>query len=453
MDLTPGTPGWWLHRLSNRLAQRIPAYNAFLGYYDGNAPLPEGAEGCRPAYQRLQRKARLNYGELVVEATRERMMVTGFRSGVDQATDDAMWDIWQRNALDADQALVDRPTLAMGDGYAIVGPTDPEVGAPVITLEDPRQVITEHDPIRRRKVTAALKVYGDDALGLDFAYVYLPGEVHRFTRRRSEGTEGAVVSSAGFEPLDSAPTGIRGVPVVRFCYRPDANPINPGSSELAGATDTIDRINHMLLQRLVIATMQAFRQRAVKGVPVTDPSTGIDIDYSKIFAPDAGAMWLLPKEAEIWESQQADLTPLLTSVRHDVQDLAAITRTPLYYLTPDSANGSAEGASLAREGLIHKVLDRIAQAGESWEQVMSLAFQYAGRPPIAGHEVIWQPPERFSLAERYDAAVKAQAAGVPWGTVMADVLQMSPQQVQRMSVERATEAFLSPDPPEVLAQV
>src|SRR5690606_20210495 len=107
---------------------------------------------------------------------------------------------------------------------------------------------------------------------------------------------------------------------------------------------------------------------------------------------------------EIWESQQVDIGPILNSVRHDVQDLAAVTRTPLFYLTPDATDGSAEGASLAREGLIFKTRDRLSQAGESWEQVMALAFLFAGdreRASVVDMETIWLPPERHSLAERY----------------------------------------------------
>ena len=442
---TPRSPGWWFQRLISRLALRQAYYNRFESYVNGNAPLPEGAEGCRDAYRRLQAKSRLNYGELIVEATRERMKVVGFRSGVDQATDDEMWRIWQANSLDADQALIDRPTLSMGDGYAIVGPVDQEINAPAITLEDPRQVITESDPRRRRKVVAALKVYRDDTLGVDVAYLYLPGAVFLAHRSRAFASDDARPSleASGFEFVQAVDLRHQVVPVVRFSYLPDPNTLNPGRSELANVTDTLDRINHMVLQRVLIATMQAFRQRAVKGVPVTD-SSGQDIDYSKIFAPDPGALWLLPEMADIWESQQVDLTPVLTSVRHDVQDLAAQSRTPLFYLTPDAANGSAEGASLAREGLIHKVLDRIDQAGESWEQVMSLAFLFSGKGPISGHETMWQPPERYSLAERVDAASKAGPAGVPWATVMSDVMQFSPQAVKRMASERATDALLAP---------
>lgn len=448
---TPMTPGWWLARLLKRLAERQDYYQTRDDYYCGAPPLPDVPHARRQAYQRLLRLARVNFAELVVEATRERMQVVGFRSGADgdPALDSRAWQIWQANSLDADQQLIDRPTLSMGDSYVIVGPTDPEIGAPLITSEDPRQVITEHDPRRRRRVMAALKVYADDVMGVEVAKLFLPGRV--LTAYREPSPSGPFrVSDAGWEWVGDEPLLDRDggllerVPVVRFANRPTGSASDPGRSELDGSFDTLDRINHMVLQRVVIATSQAFRQRAVKGIPVQDES-GNDVDYGAIFAPDPGALWLLPEDAEMWESAQADLTPVLTSVRHDVQDLAASTRTPLFYLTPDAANGSAEGASLAREGLVHKVMDRIGQASESWEQVMALAFAFDGLPARPDTEVIWQPPERFTLAERYDAAAKATAAGVPWEAVMADVLQFSPQQVARMRAQRGTDALLAAD--------
>ena len=44
-----------------------------------------------------------------------------------------------------------------------------------------------------------------------------------------------------------------------------------------------------MLQRMTIATIQAFKQRAFKGLPKTDPDTGEEIDYDSIFTADPGA--------------------------------------------------------------------------------------------------------------------------------------------------------------------
>lgn len=441
---TPSSPGWWLDRLVRQLHSRSDRLERLDRYYRGQADLPYGSEAAAAAFCAFQRMSRTNWSALIVEATRERMRPTGFRTGVagDENGDDEAFRIWQANGLDSDAALVHRAMLSMGDAYVIVGDVEPDLGVPLITPEDPRQVVTAHDPRRRRKVTAALKLFVDDVVDVEVAYLYLPGEVYRASRpRRSSGTYGSQM--AGWEWDTRTVLPVSDVPVVRFANR--ANLAGQSMGEFEDAIDHIDRINDMVLERVSIAKLQAFRQRAIKGIPVTDDQ-GHDIDYSDVFAADPGALWQLPDAAEIWESSQVDLTPILESVKADVRDLAAVTKVPMFYLFPDAANGSAEGASLQREGLVFKVADRIEQTSESWERVMSLAFGFQGdteRASLVDMETLWQPPERFSLAERYDAAAKAAAAGEPWRSVMSDVLQKSPQQVARMEAERVTDAFLS----------
>lgn len=441
---TPESPGWWLARLLKDLEGRQDRYDDLDAYYRGEQLLPMHAgKAVREAYRRLMEMARTNYAELIVEAVRERVMPVGFRTGAagDENGDSEAWRIWQANSLDADSALVHRSCLALSDAYVIVGGVDDEIGAPLITPEDPRQVIVEHDPRRRRKALAAVKVFRDDVAGVDRAYLYLPGLVYYAAR---EAVEDVWTFEAapwdwyqGPQPLP-APV----VPVVAFKNRADT--FGRSQGEFEPHISLLDRINYTILSRLEIATLQAFRQRGIKGVPTHD-ADGNEVDYSDIFAADPGAMWQLPDTAEVWESGQVDLGPLRQAIRDDVQDLAAVSRTPLFYLTPEAAQGSAEGASLAREGLVFKTQDRLLQLGESWEQVMSLAFLFAGdteRAARGSMEVMWADPQRYSLSERYDAASKAVSAQVPWRTVMSDVLQFTPQQVDEMEANRATDLLL-----------
>lgn len=447
----PLSPGWYLQRLMCKLDKQRTRLDLLDSYYDGSAfiaPL-NPSKSVREAYRRLMGMARTNFAELVVEAVRERMNPLGFRTGADSDDlgDKEAWRIWQANELDADSGLVHRASLSMGDGYVIVGGLDPDIDAPVITAEDPRQVVTEHDPVRKRKVIAALKVFRDDVAALDKAVLYLPGYVWK-AARRSSSLDGRDIplswESGDWDWVDQTPEEIKQtqlVPVVRFPNRADL--AGRSKAEFEPHLAVLDRINYEVLQRLEISTMQAFRQRGIKGIPMLDES-GNPIDYTDVFSADPGALWQLPETADIWESGQVDLSGIRDSIRHDVQDLAAVTRTPLFYLTPDAANGSAEGATLARESLVFKTLDRIVQAGESWEQVMSLAFTFAGDATRASRtdmETIWSSPQRYSMAEKYDAATKAQVAGVPWKTVMLTILEYTPQEVERMEEEKASDAM------------
>lgn len=445
----PGTPGWWLARLMGRLADKRAHYQRLDDYYDGRNSIPiASSKSVTDAYQRLMHVSRTNFAELVVEAVRERMMPVGFRTGAanDENGDEMAWRIWLANHLQAGSQMVGTASLSMGMGYVIVGDIDPELGVPLITPEDPREVIVETDPRNRRKGLAALKVFRDDVAGVDRAYVYLPGGQQRFVRLAPMGDAEVVSLDVGGWEIDGPwePDSVPHLRVVPFPNRPKlGREITRGEYETH--ISLLDRINYTVLQRVEVATLQAFRQRALKGGPTHDED-GNEIDYDDIFAMEPGAIWHLPETAELWESGQVDLGPIRMAIRDDVQDLAAVTRTPLFYLTPEAANGSAEGASLAREGLVFKTRDRIVEATESWSQAMSLAFRVMGdavRADRVALEVIWASPENWSLSEKADAASKAMAGGLTWRKTMEEIWQFSPEEISQMEADRASEMLMA----------
>jgi hypothetical protein len=155
-------------------------------------------------------------------------------------------------------------------------------------------------------------------------------------------------------------------------------------------------------------------------------------------------MWILPPDAELGELDQSSMQDIINAVRADIQDFAAVTRTPMHYLSPDGANQSAEGASLSREGLVFKTEDRIARATVGWSKVMSLMFKWMGDPERANLldlEPLWKPAERYSLSERADANTKFQ--DLPFNSRMKLVGQFSPAEIAEMEVERAGEQLLT----------
>lgn len=428
-------------RLSNKLQRRRQRIDLLESWYRGEPPIPFLMDGTwQEALRRFHQMGRTNFAELVVEAVRERMRPVGFRTGADgdSSSDDAAWDIWQANDMDIIQADVHRDMLALSVGYVVVGEDDDE--QPLITHETPRQAIVELDPANQRKVLAGLKIYHDDVQARDFAYLYLPGQLWVSGRSRNarNGSADVTFSAQSWEIDDdlSAQLPVPDyMPIVEFRNK-------LGLAEYETHVDILHRINQTIVQRMWITTMQAFRQRGFKGLPEEDKD-GNPIDYTGVFALDPGAMWQLPPEVDIWESQVTDITPILNAIKSDVTYLASVTRTPLHYLTPDAAAQSAEGASLQREGLVFKTQDRINRASPGWARVMQNALKVAKNPAAAQlnpGRVIWAPPERLTLAERGAAAV--QATDVPWETKMTDIWQFSPETVERMKAQRADDQLL-----------
>lgn len=423
---------------------RLERLNA---YYKGEPPLPEGMRGMRDVAYDFFKTSRTNFAELVAEAPRERMRPTGIRTAAPESQDDdgdaGAWAVWVAAGLPILSADVHQSMLSLGDGYVIVS-WDKTAQRAVVTAEDPLQVVTLHDPMTDA-VTSALKLYRDYEAKLDVAYMYLPGQVFVATRRASDVS---ALSLAGFNSVDwewdtdrsgPLPDGFDDViPVVRFRNR-------GGVSEFERHIDVLDRINRTVLRGMVIMTYQAFRQRAFKGeFPDNDPATGEPIDWLSQLKSGPDSVWLLPPAAEIWESGQVDLTPLMGFVKNDVLFLAAVTRTPLAMLTPDAANQSAEGAALQREGLVFKTEDRIDRASASWARVVSLMFRFSGdaaRSTVESIALIWAPVERYSVTER--ASAIAQTKGViSRYQQLTEIWGMSPEQANRALSELTDDLVL-----------
>ena len=415
-----------------RLQSKQAHYQLMERYYDGDAPLPESAEGQSRAYRRFQRKARLNLAQLSVAAVRERMVIGGFRTGAedDENGDREARRLWKANHMDYLSADLHSYFLRFGSAYALVGYPD---GAehPVVTVEDPRQMYAHMDPVIPTRVLEAIKVFTEG--GVHYFYCYRADQIQVFVK---DG-ESNVFDREDWVLSMEMPNPLGEVPAVKFTNADERGEYEP-------YIDIIDRVNHMILQRMVIATTQAFRQRVLKGDFPTHDVDGNEIDYSGIFESSAGSLWMIPEGADVDELAQAEITGILQAVRADIQDFAAVTRTPMHYFVPEGVNGSAEGAQLAREGLVFKAEDRIARATPGWSKVMSLMFKWTGdeiRASLLDLEPLWKPAERYSLAERADANTKF--ADVPFRSRMSLVAQFSPSEIEEMEAERAGEQLLN----------
>lgn len=438
----PGSPDWWLLRLGKRLQDDRPRLDRLHNYWCGQHPLPFGNRKMRTAYRRFQKMARTNFMALVAESLLERLKVVGFRAGSDatEQTDKRAWKWWQANDLDSVAGLVHRAAVVMGRAYVIVGHDPDDPGQPLITGEDPRQVIHESNPRNQRELVAVLKTWWDDIELRHRAVLYLPGEVHYYQTppTKQKDSDGTLWQPANWEAeSEPADTGSDDMPVVLFRNRPDLCGDTLG--EFEDVTDIQDRINMQVLDRMVIATMQAYRQRYATGVDVTDTEGR----PTAAFDPGADLLWVVPDEhAKFGDFSAVDLAGVLNAVESDVQYLASVTRTPPTYLLGKIANASAEALNASETGLWSRAGERITEYSASWEQVYRQAGHIIDEEIPDDAEVMWADPQFRSLAEKAAASVQLVAAGVPWRTRMT-LLDFSPQEIDRMTVERVQDAMLA----------
>lgn len=439
--------GWWLNRLSKQLwdKERRDRLDMLDKWHSGEPELPGVPAAAKTAVREFHEHSSTNFALLICEAVRERQRIRGLRTGSD---DDATGDseafrLWLDMGMPLVSADVHRLKARFGTAYALVEPPSQDnPGVPVATAEDPRWCVAELDPKRAWKPRAAVKWLHDPVREETRAYLYRPGRVDvAYVSARARDAARFNAQTWSWDERASGPlvdaTGT---------VAADLMPLSPfealdGKGEFEQHLRLLRRINFTVLQQLTIAVLQAFKQRAVKGVPDKDDS-GKPIDYNDIFSADPAALWLLPATAELWESGQVDLSGILEMAEKYIRQLAAVSRTPLPMFDPTSGSQSAEGAAFAREGLVFKVEDRNARDGQVWPDFMRNAYRWLGRD-VGRVQVIWAPPQRASLAERASSLSQASAAGVPFRTRMIEFGEFDPGDVDRMEMEREDDLVFS----------
>lgn len=415
MATTPAveSPDWWVARLYRQLNDRRSLLDTFDDYYSGNHPLPWLAPQARDEFRRILRMTRSNYMGLVVDAYVERMAIEGFRLGETAGeSDQDTWRIWQANNADAasDQAFLE--AAIGGCAYVLVAPNPRDASTPYIWFEHASQAIVEAVPgTNGRERAAGLKAWTDDWTGNLYATLYLPDGLYkyqaatppdgvvdpRWTRREVVG-----------EPWP-APNVVAEVPLLEIPNRPRM--LYGGISELADITDTQDRINKTIADRLMTQDYGAFPQKWASAWPEEDadgnPLPPIDVGRNRMVTTDVA-------ETKFGQWDAAPLDPYSAAKREDVKDIASRTRTPAQYLLGEMSNVNGETLKAAESGLVSKVRQQLRYAGEPIEDAVRLLRRLAGiaGPGDAGLETIWRNPEYRTEGEVTDAAIKRLQAGV-----------------------------------------
>lgn len=446
---------WWLQVLRQRLIARTegrdwrhsrwsktvtapqrPGLDLLWDYFRGEPPLPHCTEQWGADMYPFLRMGRMNYAEMCVGAVSERLVATGWHTSLDDDPDGDQEAARIAGVNDFNDRLADLATymLTLGDGYMIVGGMMDE-GAPAITVEDPREVITAEDPVTGRTIMG-YKETVDEWTGNRLQYLYGPGWVRRSYTERNTGIP------EWLGPREPLPNHGDSVAVVRFRNK-------HGVGDYERHLDALDRINDGIFSRITIAKYQAFRQRAFIGLPSED-EFGEPITYeADAFVSSPGTAWRMPVDAKVWESMYVDLTPLRMAIKDDVEGFFAATRTPLHYISADAAQGSAEGASMQKESHVFRVEDRRRRVDNGLSKVMSLAFKVMGdaeRSEAWKINTIWAPIERYSLASKSAAASTLLGGGkvLPLDSVLTDVLQYTPADLPRIHAQRDADALFDP---------
>jgi hypothetical protein len=450
-DLEINSPEWWFRRLLTRLKTRAIECDEYWRFYEGEQPLMFASQKFREVFGQRYPHITANFMPLVIDAERERLIVQGFRFANRPQGDDATWRIWQENQMDAESQIAHEIALAKGESYVMVSPKEAGDDYPLITIEDPSEVIVETAPGNRRKRLAALKVFINDD-GKAQAYLYLPDKIYRFVSRNAQkGSVYSGLSTTAWETMDDTtgveqPNPLGVVPIIPLINRPRRD--GRGRSELRPVMGNQSAINKLRFDALVASEYIAFPQRYAINIDIpVDPDTGAPIAP---FKPGVDILWAVrrPTAEEVAEYgdkvppvtlgqfPQADMSPYIDMIHAEIGEMASNSRTPYHYLLgePQSVPPSGESLKSSEAPLVKKVMAQEVHFGEGWEEVMRLALTAAGQKAKArtDGETIWKDAETRNEAARTDSVLKQFAAGLLPDVFALEELGYSQSQIERI---------------------
>jgi hypothetical protein len=445
-DLTPYSSPWWIDRLSRELSGRAATLQKLDDYYTGAHPLVYAGDKFRNAFGRYFAGWSDNFCSLVVDAVDERLDVEGFRMGSDEEADKDAWRIWQANGLDADSQIAHLEALVKGVSYVLVWPDDEDPETPEITIQDALETIVASDPCGRERL-AGWKSWKESD-GTTFGTLYLPDRIEKYVQVGK--TSGIAVdfklgsASWARRQVDGETWPLANpfevVPIVPLVNRPRLR--LRGSSEIAEIIPLQNALNKLALDMFVASEYAAFKQRWVTGMEIPDdPDTGKPIEpfraaVDRLFVAE-------DPNARFGEFESSDLGNYVKAMETVIQHIASISRTPSHYLLGQmGVFPSGEALRSVETGLVRKAQRRQRWFGESWEEVIRLAFVALDDPrgEVRDSETLWADAETRTEAEHVDAVVKMGSAPIEIPQqILWEQLGLSPQMIERIKELKADE--------------
>lgn len=427
-----------IQKAIQRLKQNPAKYDKPNCYYDGNHNLAFATDKFVNAFGSLFKEFALNLCPAVVDALRDKLIVTGFRveDGSDSISDEA-WKIWQNNRMGKISGEIHKEAARSGDAYAIVW-VDMQKR---VTIYPNRagSCTVFYDEETPGKVMWAAKYWqaADKKIRLNLFY---PDRTEKYISKSKP--------QAPANPLTNWSSGLAydknfnvNKTVSPVNYLPDANQfipfgdegtavvVNPygivpvfhfgnnadigsfGASELKQAIPVQDALNKSVLDMLVAMEFSAFRQRWIAGIEME-----YDNDNKPIppFIAASDRVWMVgDPEVKFGDFAASDLKPFLDVKESFRVDIAAVTGTPLYYFMQIGGEfPSGESLKKSETRFINKVRDRMEAFGNVWEDVMSFALMIEKKGDGVRLFTEWEDPAPLTEREQLEALIIKQELGV-----------------------------------------
>ena len=439
MPLLPPELEPTFNALKAELIAARPNFDLADMYYDGVQRFDQLGLAIPPELQNF--RVIVNWCRVVADARADRLDVKGFRLPSEDAGDAELWRLWQLNDMDEQDLIARIDYQVYGRAYHCVGANEADPSAPLITVESPRQIITNRDP-RTRDVRSALRLYksGADSLQDDRATLYLPNETHW------------LVNDGGWEVVDTNEHGLGRVPVVpSFRGRRSTIPAHrtlQGVSAMQDVIPIVDSAARNLTNVQVAQETHAVPARWVTGATKGD---FVDSDGKMLPAWESyfGSVWALSNnDAKAGQFDSSDMVNFETMHTLYAKAASSVTglRPDYFGLTADTA-ASADAIRAGDTRLIKSAERDQVVLGNAREETLRLAMQIKNGSrddDLELLECLWYDAGTPTYASRVDAVVKQYTATDSGGRNLLpaelafEELGWSPQKIERaMEMRRA----------------
>ncbi|MDF7665723.1 phage portal protein [Bifidobacterium sp. ESL0745] len=347
----------------------------------------------------------LNWPRVTVDTVVQRQHVSGFSMPDQPNSDEWMQEVWEANNMESQSVLAHLETRIQGHGFVTVGTNEDDKDHPLITVESSKSMIAQIDP-RTRRVTAALRVYYDplEPAAASEATLYLPNSTIFLSK----------ANHAGWQIEDRDDHDLGKVPVVQFINRPMVSDF-VGESEMQDVLRPTDMAARALMDLQVAMETHAVPGKWAIGVNKEDfvdangnMTNGWKTYYNAMTSTGN-------KDAKFGQFEASNLENFKTVIDMLAQQVSAVTGLPMRYFAQSAANPAAEGAIRADEvRLVKNVELKNTIDGDSWGDVMALAYRFAKGEPVDGNRVRcdWDDPNTPTFSQKADAIQKLFSAGI-----------------------------------------
>lgn len=385
-DLDGIRSGWWRDLLSCQ------------AYIDGCQPLKFMSDAMRKEFGGEITELVLNFPELVTDAHNDRLDVEGFRFPGEPSGNELLWAIWQANNMDEQSVMGHADALALSKAAVIVGANPERGGPPLITVESAFDVSWKRDP-RTGTVTSALKRWQEDD-GSQWLSLY---ERHQ--------TRTVALEQGVWRTTRTDAHGVGRCLLVPLVNRPRTKR-RDGMSEFQSILGIADAATKIATDMMISAEYHAMPRRWAFGLKKSDFVDAKTGAQKPAWSFIKGRLWANESpDVKVGQFPESDLANFHNTIKLLARLVAQMTALPIDYLAFDSVNPpSADALRSAESRLVKRVERRQTSFGGTWEEVMRLALQVAAGS-LPDHamqlETVWRDPSTPTIAQKYDAVVKA----------------------------------------------